>query len=244
MPKSQFQNVLLNSLSAADLDLLGPLETVTLVLNESVQKAQAPIEVVFFPEDCLLSVVANAPRGTIEVGLIGLEGVSGSGVIHGDTQSPFETLCQGGGTAHRLEAARLASALERSVSLRRSLLQYARYYEIQVASTSIANGQAVLEERLARWILMVADRMGPSFDITHDFLASMLAVRRPGVTVALEILEGRRMIESTRGHLRVLDRDGLIATANGSYGLPEREYERLRSLSGIGQTIALSNSTS
>lgn len=87
-----------------------------------------------------------------------------------------------------------------------------------MASTSIANGQALLEERLARWLLMVGDRLGSSFQIAHEFLAAMLAVRRSGVTLALQVLEGKGMIRSTRGNVAITDRDGLLARANGAHG--------------------------
>lgn len=106
--------------------------------------------------------------------------------------------------------------------------KYARSFELQVASTASANGRALLEQRLARWLLMVQDRLQTnSFEITHDFMAQMLCTRRPGVTVAIHLLEGRGYILSTRGQIEIRSRDGLLEEANGAYGKAEAHYARL-----------------
>jgi hypothetical protein len=99
---------------------------------------------------------------------------------------------------------------------------------VQLASTAYANADFILEERLARWILMCHDRVdGDDIAMTHDFVALMLGVRRPGVTVATHVLEGEHMIRAKRRVITVLDRDKLIKLADRSYGLAEAEYERL-----------------
>jgi CRP-like cAMP-binding protein len=101
-------------------------------------------------------------------------------------------------------------------------------FSVQVAHTALANGRAKIEERLARWLLMVHDRIdGDEVNLTHDFIALMLGVRRPGVTDALHALEGKGLIRSTRGVLRIVDREGLEVIANAIYGVPEAEYRRL-----------------
>jgi hypothetical protein len=225
--RPDFQNQLLQRLSDSDLELLGSLTKVQLALRQHLNEAHRPLTALFFPEDSLASVVAEVSKGTIEVGIIGREGVTSAWIVNGDTQSPFETFVQGPGYAYQVDAEEMRAALGRSDTLRQLFLTYARSYEIQVAATSIANGQALLEERLARWLLMVADRLGPSFPITHEFLAAMLAVRRSGVTLALQVLEGDGMIRATRGNIAIHDRDGLLERANGAYGLAEREYTRL-----------------
>jgi hypothetical protein len=103
-----------------------------------------------------------------------------------------------------------------------------RAFAIQVAFTALANGRAKLEERLARWLLMVHDRVvGDRIVLTHEYMAVMLGVRRPGVTVALHILEGKGAIRSHRGEVVIKDREGLAAEAGGGYGQPETEYARL-----------------
>jgi len=117
--------------------------------------------------------------------------------------------------------------MERHDEIRRAFLRYARAFSIQVATTALANGRARLDERLARWLLMVQDRSGTTFPITHEFISVMLGVRRPGVTLAIQILEGNGLIEARRGVVTIVDRDGLIKLSNGAYGVAEKHYERL-----------------
>lgn len=118
-------------------------------------------------------------------------------------------------------------AMTDSPAIRRLFLTYARAFSIQVGATAVVNGRAKLEERLARWLLMVSDRMGASFRITHEFMSVMLAVRRSGVTLGVQALESNGLLRASRGSIHIVDRRGLIDAAGGSYGLPEREYERL-----------------
>ena len=99
---------------------------------------------------------------------------------------------------------------------------------VQTAYTSICNARALLDERLARWILMAHDPLsGDRIPLTHDLRALMLGVRRASVTEALQALVKQGLLKSGRGEITVLDRKGLEANANGSYGIPEREYRRL-----------------
>jgi CRP-like cAMP-binding protein len=101
-------------------------------------------------------------------------------------------------------------------------------YTVQSAYNTLANARGNIEERLARWLLMAQDRLGSSeLTLTHDFLALMLGVRRAGVSVGLQHFEARGMISTLRGAITILDRDGVVELANGLYGGPEAEYERL-----------------
>ena len=112
--------------------------------------------------------------------------------------------------------------------LRTVLLRFVHVFMVQAASTILANSSYLIEERLARWIMMTHDRLHvPSFPMTHEFMALMLAVRRAGVTEAIHKLEGQHLIRASRGQMQVLDRSGLEALANGSYGQAEREHRRL-----------------
>jgi CRP-like cAMP-binding protein len=226
--QSPFRNRLLTRLSPGDLSLLGPLEHVELSLRQTLEPADAPIEFVYFIEEGVASVVSQTlGQREIEVGLIGSEGMTGVALLTGDDQSPFETFIQVEGTGYRLTADRLMRAITTSDELRVTLTRYARVFHLQVAATSVSNGNSKLEERLARWLLMVADRTGNSFHITHAFLATMLAVRRSGVTLSLQVLEGRGLIRSARGNVTILDRAGLVEASKGAYGLAEREEARL-----------------
>ncbi|MBM7044659.1 MULTISPECIES: Crp/Fnr family transcriptional regulator [Rhizobium] len=227
---SVFDNRLLCALAPDDLRLLAPsLERIQLQLRQSLERAHQPIDFVYFLEAGLGSVVASKEGGsTVEVGLFGRDGMTGTSLVQGDTESPFDCFVQMGGSAFRISAGNLQDALAQSAPLTELLLHYARALGIQTTYTALANGQIKLEERLARWILMVHDRMdGDSFTVTHEFLAMMLGVRRPGVTVALQTLEAKHFIKSQRGEIRVKHRDGLMDLSRGTYGPAEMEYERL-----------------
>jgi CRP-like cAMP-binding protein len=132
------------------------------------------------------------------------------------------------GGGQRLAVSVLRNVLTQSATLQSLLLKYAQAFLIQTTHTAIANARGTLEERLARWIVMAQDRTeGDRLALTHEFLSLMLAVRRPGVTEALHALESRGLITHDRGVITVIDREGLIAGANGLYGIPEAEYKRL-----------------
>jgi CRP-like cAMP-binding protein len=223
-------NRLLGAIAPEDRRLLAPgLERIKLSLRQSLETAHQPIEFVYFLEAGLGSVVASKEGGsTVEVGLFGRDGMTGTSLVQGDTESPFDCFVQMGGSALRISADNLQDALSKSAPMTELLMHYARALGIQTTYTALANGQIKLEERLARWILMVHDRMeGDSFTVTHEFLAMMLGVRRPGVTVALQILESKSFIKSQRGEILVRNRNGLMDLSQGTYGPAEIEYERL-----------------
>ncbi|HEY1559424.1 MAG TPA: Crp/Fnr family transcriptional regulator [Caulobacteraceae bacterium] len=223
------RNRLLSALRPDDLALLAPhLSPVSLKLREMLEAPNTAIEHVYFVETGIVSVVAKSKRHRrVEAGLVGWEGMTGLSIVMADDRSPNETYVQAAGSAHRLSADHLRQALATSALLQRLLLRYAQAFLIQTAQTALTNGTAKIEERLARWILMSHDRLGDDLPLTHEFLAVMLGVRRPGVTDALHRLEGRGLIRTSRGQIRVTDRPGIIVTAGGSYGVPEAEYERL-----------------
>jgi len=224
------RNHLLKCLSAADLELLGPaLERVELPLRLVLETPGQPVRHVHFPESGFVSVVAGAQGArVIEVGMIGWEGMTGLGVVLGDSHAVHETFVQSAGWGWRIPTEALRTALDASPTLRTGLLHYVQAFLCQVSQTALTNGRALMEERLARWLLMAHDRLqGDELPLTHEFIALMLGVRRSGVTVILHQLEGRRLIKSTRGLVEVLDRAGLEAAAGGSYGVSEAEYVRL-----------------
>jgi CRP-like cAMP-binding protein len=223
-----YRNQLLSALSAKDVALLEPhLKPVVLALRDNFELPNRPIKNVFFPEAGIISVVASgARRKQLEIGIIGREGMSGLMVILGDDRSPYSSYCQIAGNGHSLPTDALRAAMRESPELAAFLLRYAQTFVIQTAQTALTNGSAKLEERLARWLLMAHDRIdGDELPLIHDFLALMLGVRRPGVTVALHSLEQRGLIRPFRGSIAVLDRKGLEEVANASYGLAESEYK-------------------
>ncbi|MGF1622618.1 MAG: Crp/Fnr family transcriptional regulator [Rhodomicrobiaceae bacterium] len=196
---------------------------------------------VYFMESGFASLVVTGPNGRkAEAGLIGKEGASGIPVILGNDQWPHETFIQHEGAALRVGSHSFRTAMERDEAIRRVMLSFVQVLLIQIAYTALANNFAKLEERLARWLLMSHDRIdGNQLPVVHEFMAEMLGVRRPGVTVALHILEGKGLIHAERGKLVIVDRDGLIEHAAGYYGAPEAEFARL-----MGQPASTRDATS
>jgi CRP-like cAMP-binding protein len=228
------RNLLLASLGARDRALLADsLAPVDLPVETVLEEANKPIENVYFLESGIASVVAGA-GDLIEVGLIGREGMTGLSIVMGDDRSVNRTFVQGTGSALRMSAKNLGLAMDKSKTLRLGLLRYAQVFAVQVAQTALSNGRDKIEARLARWLLMAHDRFDRNdFPFTHHFLALMLGVRRSGVTIALHFLEGYGLIKARRGLITVIDRKGLEAHSDRSYGVPEAEYDRL-----IGQPVS------
>jgi CRP-like cAMP-binding protein len=229
---SQFsvRNRLLAALSAGDFALIRPhLEPVALSQSDVIIRAHAPIEHVYFLESGVTSIVTRTERDRrIEIGLVGREGFAGVPVLLGADRTPHETFMQIGGAALRIEAGAFRDALEQSSALQKLLLRFVQVFHLQTAQTAACNGSHSVGRRLARWLLMCHDRLdGDELPLTHEFIAVMLGVRRPGVTEALQMLETEQAIRTERCNIVVLDRRKLEETAGDGYGGPEAEYERL-----------------
>jgi CRP-like cAMP-binding protein len=223
-------NWLLRALSPPDLRLIDSrLEPVQLKIKDELEAVNTPIEHVYFLEEGFASIVSVANGGReIEVGVVGREGVTGISVILGNGSSPNRTYIQVAGKGLRLKADHLREALDKSRTFRQLFLRFVHSFVSQTTHTASANGRALLEQRLARWILMADDRIdGHRLPLTHEFLGIMLGVRRAGVTVTIHLLEGRGLIHANRGEIHVLDRQGLKELAGSSYGVPEAELLRL-----------------
>jgi CRP-like cAMP-binding protein len=222
-------NRILSRLSQEEFGLLRPnLEAVELPVRKQLESRNKPIEAIYFIEHGFASVVANGTGRSIEVGIIGREGMTGLSVIMGTDRSPHETYMQVGGDGQRMSSAKLGQAVQESPALHRHLLRYGHAFVVQTAQTALANGRSKIEERLARWLLMANDRLdGDEVPLTHEFLSVMLGVRRPGVTVALDVLEKEGLIHAKRRAIAIVDRAGLRKISNGAYGAPEAEFKRL-----------------
>jgi CRP-like cAMP-binding protein len=216
-------NELLARVSRADLRLFEDhLEAVELPVRKQLQGRNKRIEHVYFLDSGVASIVANGARA-IEVGMIGREGMTGVPVLFGDSDRvPHETYMQIAGRGQRLSATKLREAIAASASLHHVLLTAAHQFLVQTTQTALANGRNNIEERLARWLLMAHDRSdGDEVVLTHEFLAVMLGVRRSGVTTALQELERKGLIAHRRSVVTLLDREGLVEGANGSYIAPK-----------------------
>jgi CRP-like cAMP-binding protein len=223
-------NRILQRLSGEDWDLLAPdLSDVELPLRKHLESPNTRIEDVYFVGSGYVSVVAKGPRDFIvEVGLIGREGVTGLAVIMGTDRSPHDTFVQGAGTAQRIAAGKLRQAMAQSGALRISLLNYGHAFVTQTGQTAAANACGTIDERLARWLCMAHDRCdGDNVVLTHDLLSMMLGVRRPGVTLALDAMARVGLIEMKRNAILIVDRDSLEQRTHGTYGVPEKEFNRL-----------------
>src|SRR5256885_12161388 len=190
-------NHLLASLSADDRDILEPhLEAVTLGLRKHLEKPNKRIDAVYFPESGFASVVAVQSSGKqTEVGLIGREGMTGLPIVLGNHRSPHATYIQAAGKGQCIPSADLRKATQTSQSLRDSFLKYVQAFGVQTTHTAINNAQSRMDVRLARWLLMAHDRLGnDTLPLTHEFLSLMLAVRRAGVTDALNMLRKQGVV--------------------------------------------------
>ena len=232
-------NLLLRALSEADYALLEPhFERKHLKIKDQLFDRNTPIEHVYFLENGVGSIVAEQEGGDqVEVGLYGREGMSGAAVILGAGQSPQASMVQvGNPDALRIASERLVDACNASISLRDLMMRYVQSLNVQAAMTAASNAHYELSERLARWLLMCHDRSdGDQIELTHEFLAMMLAVRRSGVTVTLHTLEGAGAIRSTRGIVTVTNRPRLEEIAGEAYGQAEAEYRRLIGPFGRGR---------
>lgn len=162
--------------------------------------------------------------------MIGHEGVTGLAFILGAGSSRNRMMVQGAGSALRIPVRALSTIMDDNPLLGIRLRQFVHVFMVQAAQTALSNSNGKIEVRLARWLLMAHDRLqGDQMTLTHEFMAVMLSVRRQGVTVALHELEGRGLIRARRSAVMILDREGLIEFANGSYGIPEAEYTRVMS---------------
>jgi CRP-like cAMP-binding protein len=238
--QASVRNLLLHSMSAEDFALIAPhLRREQFEFGQGLFEADLPVETVHFPESGTASIVMEQEGGEmVEVGLFGFEGMSGAAVVLGAGQSLHRSMVQVGDmTALQLPATKLVELCRSSVTLRELLLRYVHTLTMQIASTATSNAQFELPERLARWLLMCHDRTdGDHLRITHEFMATMLAVRRSSVTVTLHSLEAAGAIRSTRGVVQIVDRLRLEEIAGPSYGKPEHEYGRLIGAFGKGPT--------
>jgi CRP-like cAMP-binding protein len=228
MSHPPLQNQILRRLSPDDFRAIEPcLERVELTLKQDLITPGEPITHVWFPESGMCSVIASA-RGSeaIEVGLIGLEGMTDHVTKLGDT-SVLKSFVQMPGTALAVAAERYLAWTKRP-SVLAVVLRYQQSMIVQVSYTALSHGSFNVEERLARWLCMSFDRsLGADLPLIHEFIAMMLGVRRSGVTTALHILEGHQAIKATRGSIKLRDRAALEELTQGGYGVPEQEYARL-----------------
>jgi CRP-like cAMP-binding protein len=206
-------------------------EPVDLVFADTLAEPGSDIRHIHFPTGGIISILTSVPEGgKLEVALVGNEGMLGIPLVMGINVSQEHALVQGAGPALRISAIRFRKEVDGSPTLRRTLGSYVYARFGQLARAAGCNRFHLVEARLARWLLMTADRAhSDSFAITHQFLASMLGVRRVGVTTAASTLKRMKLIRYQRGAMEILDRKGLEKVACGCY---QADLETYRSVLG------------
>ncbi len=209
--------------------LLSGCEQVELAFGNILCEPGDAIRHVYFPADCFIALM-NPINGhsSLEVALIGSEGMYGIPLMLGVNVSPLHAVVQGSGTAWRMDDERFHSELERSVALQQELNRYLYVLLSQLAQTAACTRFHVVEERLARWLLMIRDRAhSEEFHITHELLAQVLGVRRVGVTKAAGSLQKKKLISYTRGDVKIHDIEGLEAASCRCYRADMETYDRI-----------------
>jgi CRP-like cAMP-binding protein len=228
--QSAVRNRLLAALPPDAFAELAPaLDPVELAFGQTLHEPGQAIRAVHFPEGGMVSMIAPLEDGhSVEVGIVGREGLVGLPVVLGAGRATTEALVQMVGPALRVRAAELRAAFDRSAPLRAVLLRYVQAFHAQVAQGAACNAQHTVDVRLARWLLMLHDRAErDEFPVTHEFLALMLAARRPGISVAAGVLRKAGAIGYTHGTMTVLDRAALEAAACECYGTVREQFEEL-----------------
>jgi CRP-like cAMP-binding protein len=223
-------NKLLAALPTDLQERLGPhLEPVELPVRHTVYSTGSTIEHIYFPYQGLASLVKIMEDGkAAEIGTIGTEGLVGLPAIFGNGQAPFEVLMQVPGAAHRINPAVLRHEMERSEVLRRVVFLYTDFFFDHLAQTAACNRLHSLEERCCRWLLTAHDNVHSDIvPLTHEFLALMLGVRRPGVSLAAGILQKAGLIRYRHGRVKIIDRERLEAYACECYAAIRSRYDLL-----------------
>ncbi len=230
MSRPHFQNKLLALVPPAELEILYPLlEPIDLPKGFAIATAGEPIQHVYFLEQGLGSIVSVSRQGQkAEAGMFGYEGFAPTPPAVRSTMSFHDASLQAEGYGYRITIEALWAAMDRCPKFSRLLARSSQNLATQVSYTALSNAVHQVNERLARWLLMSHDRLRQDeFLITHDYMALILAVRRPSVTTALHVLEERRFIRAERGCVTIRNRSAMEHYAQDAYGLPEEEYRHL-----------------
>jgi CRP-like cAMP-binding protein len=209
--------------------LLAIGEPVAFAIGDVLSDVGMPTRYVYFPTAGFVSLVtAINGRPTLEVGMVGREGMLGAQLVLGVQTSPLHAVVQGSGAAWRVGGAEFSRELARSSALQRGLNRYVYVTMMQLASAASCLRFHQIGPRLARWLLMTQDRArSDNFHITHEFLAYMLGVRRVGVTTAASGLQRDGLIRYRRGEIQILNRRGLKAAACSCYMADREAYVKV-----------------
>ncbi len=215
-------NTILLTIPDEEFEAIRPhLEYVDLPHHTILHEPQRKLDVMYFPNSGMVSIVFKATRGvSVEVGVLGREGFTPVVAAAGLRRSPHQAIMQVAGTGFKLPLEALEMVLKTCPKLYSMMNRYAAVHGLQVAQTAGCNRLHDLDQRLARWLLLTQDRVGSGLlRITHDFLATMLGTDRPSVSLAAGALQKKKIIEYTHGAVRVLNRKKLEGSACECYGV-------------------------
>ncbi|MEX1073831.1 MAG: Crp/Fnr family transcriptional regulator, partial [Burkholderiales bacterium] len=226
------QNLLLAALPAADFErLAGHLERMPMRLGDMLYEPGEQLQYAYFPVTCIVSLhYVMATGASASVAGVGNEGMVGISLFMGGDTTPSSAVVQTAGVAYRLERRWLKQEFERSGALLHLLLRYTQALMTQMTQTAVCNRHHSVEQQLCRWLLVTLDRI-PSGQIvmTQELVASMLGVRREGITEAAGRLQDAGVIRYRRGHITVLERAGLESRTCECYEVVRKELARLLS---------------
>ena len=240
-PHNPSQNHLLAALSAADFEPLATtLELVPLALGQMLYEPGSQLRHAYFPTTAIVSLHYVTESGaSSESAGVGNEGVVGISLFMGGDTTPSSAVVQTAGHAYRLERRWLLQEFNRAGLMQRLLLRYTQALITQMAQTAVCNRHHSVEQQLCRWLLLTLDRLSSNeLVMTQELVASMLGVRREGVTEAAGKLQRAGLISYRRGHIAVTDRSGLQTHACECYGVVRKELNRLMSDVRYGHELA------
>ena len=226
-------NHMLRGLSDADLRRIRPaLEPVHLPRSTELEGANEEVKFVYFPTSGIASIVAlDEGGGSVDTAMIGREGMTGLSVFLGTRQSPVRTIVQVPMSGLRMGSDTLREEVSRGGVLVRLLQRHVQVVMITMAQLILCNRMHRLDQRAARWLLQVDDRVeGAPFGVTQEFLAQMIGVQRPALSVAMRQFKETGLVRYARGHITIADRDGLLARSCGCIRVIAAEARRLETL--------------
>ena len=229
-PQNPNQNHLLAALPTAEFERIAPhLELIAMPLGEVLYESSGQLQHVYFPTTAIVSMHYVMENGaSSEIAGVGNEGVLGISLFMGGNTTPSRAIVQTAGHGYRLQARLLMEEFNRGGVLQHLLLRYTQALMTQVSQTAVCNRHHAVEQQLCRWLLLTLDRL-PSNELTmtQELIASMLGVRREGITEAAGRLQQAGCIRYRRGHITVLDRSGLEARVCECYAVVKKEHDRL-----------------
>lgn len=226
------QNHLLRMLSEEVQErLFSHLELVSLPLGKVLYESGDTMKYVYFPVDSIVSLLYVMESGaSAEISVVGNEGLIGISLFMGGGSTPSRAVVQSGGSAYRLSAERLKEEFNRHGDLLVLMLRYTQSLITQMAQTAVCNRHHSIDQQLCRWLLLSLDRLPSNkLTMTQELIANMLGVRREGVTEAAGKLQRQGVIEYSRGHITVLDRQKLEQLSCECYAVVKKETDRLLS---------------